>query len=684
MSDLSTKNGTQADLPLVRSLWRKNSRTLGYLPDGAFLEALADDRIIVAKADGQFAGYVLYRLSRGRATIVHLCSEERLRGKGIAQALNEELLRRTCTQGCSGVGLCCRRDYGLSDFWAHLGYVPLKEKPGRSATGHPLTFWWCDHHQPDLFTLADGATGDARLVVAIDTNVLIRLHGTDGAHDNEVAKALEADWLADLVEVCVTPEAFVEANRSSDDARRRKTRQWIQQHRVLQSDATAVENARSVLGKYFPPESLVTENDISDFNHAAYALAGGAETLITLDGDFLDRAARIGEDIGLRVVDPAGFILEIDQLLREHEYAPSRLAGSRIRSRLVQDSDRVLLTTHFQAAGSGESRAQFEAKLRTFLAQPAAYSVRCYEHPEDGLLALLVQESAGDGTTTVTLFRVRDHRLTPTIARHVLSQLISDRSDGERRTFAIVDDHLPQAVTDALQECRFRKAGDSYVRTAYPGIHPLADVVQLVQTQGLEMGSACDLENVSPQVALNIECSIWPGKVSDSPLPTFVVPIHPTFAMHLFDARLANADLLGAQADLALACENVYYRSNQACGLTAPARVLWYVKKSDDCEDCMSIRACSLLSELLIDTPKRLYRRYRRLGVYDWRDLAGMVKDVNRDKIMAFLFSHTELFSSPIPWARFRDLGINSTLQSPLRVSSATFETIYRQGITRG
>lgn len=203
----------------------------------------------------------------------------------------------------------------------------------------------------------------------------------------------------------------------------------------------------------------------------------------------------------------------------------------------------------------------------------------------------------------------------------------------------------------------------------------------MVNKQEPEINSRPEASLLSPQMAMNLELSIWPGKVGDSPLPTFIVPIYSTFAMHLFDAKLADQDLFGAQTDLALACENVYYRSNQACGLTAPSRVLWYVKKEENIQGCMSIRACSLLNELHVDTPKKLYRRFRRLGVYEWRDLAVMVKNPTEDKIMAFQFSHTELFMNPIPWARFRELGINTTLQSPLKVSSSTFETIYKLGM---
>jgi len=451
-----------------------------------------------------------------------------------------------------------------------------------------------DHQQPDLFTWADSTRSDRRLIVAVDVNVLIRLHAEDDACGNEVAKALEADWLADLVEICVTPETLVEANRAADDAKREVTRGWIRQHRMLSPDNAAVEKAKGTLSAFFPPESLVTENDISDFNHAVYALAAGAEVLITLDGEFLERATSIGDKIELRVLDPAAFVLELDQITREREYAPSRLAGSRITGRLVQDADRTALSTHFQAIGDGESRAQFDAKVAACLAQPATYTVRCFEHPDDGPLALLTQTTAASGRVTVPLFRVREHRLSPTIARHVLSLLVGESANKGQCVFEVTDDHLHETVMDALAECRFRLRGNAHVRATYPGIHSATDVADFVRAQGAETGLESGFAELTPQAAMNLERDIWPGKLRDSPLPAFVVPIHPTFAMHLFDTRLANADLLGAQADLALACENVYYRSNQACGLIAPARVLWYVKKSDDFQGCMSIRACSV------------------------------------------------------------------------------------------
>lgn len=685
MCDISVKHATQADLPAVRIIWRRNSRTLGFLPEGAFIEAVSESRLIVAVDSSDLvAGYLLYRFGRGRCSIVHLCSSDTHRGRGIAQLLNTELRRVTRDMGCTGVGLFCRRDYGLDDFWAHLGYVPLSDKQGRSSTGHLLTFWWLDHHQPDLFTYAGESGADDRFCVAIDTNVLIRMHSPSTSPSNEVAKALEADWLSDLVEFCVTPEALVEANRSPDKARRDETRRWIHQHRMLKFDKDTHEAAREQLARYIPPDLLLTENDISDFNHAVYALASGAGAVVTLDEALLARASGLPDELGLRVMDPATFVLELDQILREGAYAPARLAGSQVQKRLVRDDDRAALGDHFQAAGLGESRAQFDAKLRTFLAAPSEYKVDCVEHPTDGLLALSVRQVLDDHCVAIPMMRLRPGRLASTLARHMISELIGEKMADEKRRLEFRDAFAGDTVEGALLEHHFRKRDGSFLRASWSGFRPARDISTFLQDQGIADVRAPAPAQESPQAERNLELAIWPGKIRDSSLPCYAVSIHPTYAMHLFDSRLAAADLIGSDIELALACENIYYRSNQQCGLTAPARILWYVKKDARHTGCMSIRACSMLDAVMVDTPKALYRRYKRLGVYEWQDLASMVKDPASEQIMAFLFSHTELFPSPIPWSRLNELGIKASLQSPVRVPTETFEAIYTMGMTNG
>ena len=103
-----------------------------------------------------------------------------------------------------------------------------------------------------------------------------------------------------------------------------------------------------------------------------------------------------------------------------------------------------------------------------------------------------------------------------------------------------------------------------------------------------------------------IESALWPGKLKDVGIPCFIVSIQPQWAQQLFDKGLADQDLFGAQIDLALNLEAVYYRSKiNSSGISAPARILWYVSENKAAgkkyHGIGSIKAYSRLEEVIID-----------------------------------------------------------------------------------
>src|SRR5690606_37997381 len=99
----------------------------------------------------------------------------------------------------------------------------------------------------------------------------------------------------------------------------------------------------------------------------------------------------------------------------------------------------------------------------------------------------------------------------------------------------------------------------------------------------------------------------------------------------------------------------------------------------------MAIRACSYMDEVVVGKAKELFRRFRRLGVYEWPDVLRTAQGNPDNEIMAFRFSRTELFSTPIPWEEARTLieehdGRQSHFQSPTRISESCFFAMYRRG----
>ena len=187
------------------------------------------------------------------------------------------------------------------------------------------------------------------------------------------------------------------------------------------------------------------------------------------------------------------------------------------------------------------------------------------------------------------------------------------------------------------------------------------------------------------QYMSDVERLLWPAKILDAEIPTFIVPIKAKWAKDLFDEGLAKQTLFGAVMELALNRESAYYKSKKAPGgLKAPGRILWYVSQDEKYEGAMHVRACSRLDGVFTDKPKKLFAQFRRLGVYEWRHVYEVAnEDINQD-IMALRFSDTELLTSPIHWGKVQSIlneaGCPSQLMSPHRISKNIFADLYALG----
>ena len=150
--------------------------------------------------------------------------------------------------------------------------------------------------------------------------------------------------------------------------------------------------------------------------------------------------------------------------------------------------------------------------------------------------------------------------------------------------------------------------------------------------------------------------------------------------MSLFDFAQSAGDLFGGKTSVLLRWKNAYYRANTHHRmLTPPARILWYVSRKQQ-----SIVAVSRLDEIEIGFPKALFKKFKNLGILEWRDLYEMCGGDPSREIMALVFSHTFLFRQPVPLEALKQIfaedGIGLALQSPRRIPASTFERIYRRG----
>lgn len=658
-------------LETVKVLWRANSDTLGFLPDGAFTDYASQRRILVAlDSAGACVGYLLYRIAKGRATVAHLCIAESARGQGHAAALVWNLV--AITGDLRGISLRCRRDFPAYTLWPKLGFAAVNEAPGRAADGSELTLFWLDHNHPNLFTQEATATLDA----VIDSNVFVDL----AECRREESQGLRADWLQDSIRLCITPEHYNDFDRSSDPALRQKRREQAASFHQLDSSPVEYAKAEQLLTPLFP--DLATPRDESDFRHLVRSLAGGAGAFVTRDEPVLSRAEDIYAACGLPIVRPAELIGRIDELLREREYQRFQVAGTnRVFRQRASSADDALIDA---IKAPDEPKRRLRATLQPFLADPQRFACVAVRDRDEEVLAFYVLERQQQ-FDRIPLFRICSHRLAGTLARSILTGLAHQAAQSGQAGVLVAEPRLADDVRTACADLGFLPVQAGRLKLVVSGVHPASDLADKLDQLGVEDAAIGWLAGVlrsplDPATASEMEHLLWPAKIANADLPSFIVPIRPEFAQHLFDENLAKQSLFGADVDLALNPESVYYRSAAQRIPEFPGRILWYVSQDRRFEGTMRIRACSRIAEVCIGKPKSLFKRFRRLGVYEWSDVFETARRDSERDIMAVRFHDTELLQ-PVEWDTFqgilREHGVRTNLESPAKISATVFNEIY-------
>jgi ribosomal protein S18 acetylase RimI-like enzyme/predicted nucleic acid-binding protein len=670
MASIIAINAQSPHLETVKALGRANKATLGYLPDGAFDDHAADGHVLAALDDSNCVGYVLYRIVRDRAAITHFCIATEARGRRIARTMLDHLIERTKKH--RGIILSCRRDFDANKLWPHLGFHWLATIRGRAKKGSELDRWSLDYFKPDLFRETDQSTA---LDAAIDANIFLDL--VDRKHDE--TEWLRADWLQPFVTLCYTGELLNDLGQHGDAETRRRRVAEAQEYKRLEYSPDAYVKSENLLRPLFP--NLTSERDKSDFRHLVRAHAAEANVFVTRDGPLLDRADDVLAACGLRIVRPAELIGSIDVLVHEREYQRDFVAGTReVFQERISCSDDALLDA---IKAHDEPRHKLEAAMNAHLA--AAEHTACYKIAEnDGtILATYVVESI-DGVARVPLLRVCAKRQAGTLARAVLTGIIRKAvKEGSSAVF-ITEGELPEHLQTASTDLGFLPVAGGRVKLIVRGwITTEEAVAQLTWADPRidELRDALPEARTDASKASKLEHLIWPAKLSDADLPCYIVPIRPEFAEQLFDEGLARSGLFGADVALALNPESAYYRAARPGVLCSPARVLWYVSDKGTVAGAKTIRACSRIVELECGTPKRLFSRFRRLGVYEWKHVLATADGQHDKEIMAFRFDDTELLPRPIGWQRFQAIlaanGKSNPLQGPVEIPSHVFGQIY-------
>lgn len=673
MFKISAIGLTSLLLPSVRLLGRKNSSTLGFFPDGAFEDHAARGHLLAASlGDTELAGYCAFRVSKGRAMIVHLCVAENYRGAGVAKHLFAGVKAHAQERDLRGIGLHCRRDYPAYNMWPKLGFAPIGSKPGRGADGTELTFWWHDLHAEDLFTPFEDA--DDRLHVVMDCNIFRDLHDNSEAR-NEEAKFLRADWLSGQIELCVVNELFIELDRLALALPREPLRRDARCYRSLEHDPGRVESVYEELKQLFdhPRPSRKQE---SDMRHLAMSAAAEAEVFLTRDEEVLSHAAEIGERYGLQVMRPVELISRLNETEHAALYQPARFASTDIQRARPRPDGLGALAEKLHAPSQRETRVQFEAKLRTILCDVQNTVIAA---ETDGTPLFLVAHRDTANRCEIISLRCNRTALAATALRHAILQIITDTAKHGGRPIVVRDPMLSEEVQSILHELGFRIGTEGWEKITLRFLGDASALAKALKVLGQPDMSANAL-------GTEIEAQYWPAKILGANVETWAIPIRSAWATALFETSFADEQLFRPKRELILSRENVYYSAAIQSGMEgATGRVLWYVSTKDPYQaGAKTIRACSRLLEVRRGPARVLYNAFRRLGVFEWEQINDLVEGDPMKEILAVRFADTELFEHPFPGDQAKVLGIRNNFTSPVKVPETGFAEIYRQGMNLG
>jgi GNAT superfamily N-acetyltransferase len=688
-------------LETVLKLWRANSKTLGRFPRGAFEEHAARRQILVAlEPEIGCIGYLLYRHSRAWITITHLCIDPSHRSKGVAKLLVEHL--KQITTYSRGINLSCRRDYNLERMWLSFGFIAYKDEIGRGKKEKTiLTRWVLERKHLPLFSKLIQQQIESKLCVIIAPDIFFTLY-LDEKNDTENQNILLADWVQTELTLCINDEIFNQINKNDDTDERNKMRNFAETFTRLPCDSEKLESV------YLQIENLLKNNQVkideSLVRYLARSITSDSHLFLTKDKQFLNLEDKIYEIFKLSIFHPEQLINQLDELHHRPNYQPVRLSGTSSEKIQIKIGEESFLAEFFQNFHKNEDKTIFQDHLRRFLAKTDKFECIVVREGTNQPQALIVYGRQKENELEIPLLRVRSDKISSTLANHLIFKSICLSASEKRQFTRITDPYLEEPVITAIQEDTFVQVNNGWLKANLPVVKTSSELSKYLTSLASQFGDEYNFlleiaknfeDNTvkAPQQLIDIERFLFPVKIKDANIATFIIPIQPRWAKDLFDENLANQMLplqeFGVKPELAFNREAVYYRSvKNSRGLNAPCRILWYVsetqgeRKGGGFYNVGYIRACSYVDEVIIGKPKDLYRRFQRLGVYKLTD----IQNISMDKdgyIMSIRFSDTELFNNSVSKQQLQQIlsKDNLLLISPYRITEEDFMKVYNLGM---
>lgn len=668
-----------ADDPLftqVIQLGNSRSDRVGFLPRAAFEAYAEDSTILVMERQGQALGYVCYALPRLHVRLIHLCVQPGFEGRGIARALIAEISIRHHER--HGISAKCRPYPGIDEVWRSLGFTDEGQVVGRGRDRTKLTCWWRDHGHPTLFTLEREPEREPVLRVAIDLNVFRDLFIEDARQDAERSRLLRSDHVAGQIDIFVTNELARELDRMTDQDDRARFQEHLRSSELppLETEPTTVDrNYATLLDRVRRdyPQMPTRPADESDLRHVAEVASSNASVFVTRDEPLIERVgSAAAECFGVLVAAPEHVLVRLDELANAQRYRGQRLHGTAYETiRARSTSEKELLG--FLNSTLGERQNDLRSRIRNL--QRRTIPIWSIKNPAGAPVACYAIDTQG-AVLNVALLRIADTPLAETLCMQLLFQLRKHCRKHGQTVLRITDPNLSVLVRRITELDGFRVIGDAMCCLVVQACGP-AETIELAVGAAATKAGINDSLPIRPKLsaerAAELERLFWPAKITDSQLPTWVLPILPKWSSRLFN----SPESLETRADkLGISREHVYYNSGRP-SLEAPARIIWY--RSGQQHGGGQLFACSRLEQVSRGDPDELHGRFSYLGVLGIDDVRGAAS--RRGEVQALRFADTELFPWEISLSTYHTISGHTTESFPCarRIPGQVFQVLYRR-----
>jgi len=130
-----------SDLVYVDSLQRKNAEELAFYPRAAFEREIEARRIVLARLNGEPAGYLYHGALAPICKIHQACIQYDLRGQLYGAALVNWLVAMARPAGVLAITLRCGSDIEANAFWARMGFECEAILPGGVRRRRDINCW---------------------------------------------------------------------------------------------------------------------------------------------------------------------------------------------------------------------------------------------------------------------------------------------------------------------------------------------------------------------------------------------------------------------------------------------------------------------------------------------------------------------------------------------------------------